>query len=198
MPNTSKSSKKSSPANGGAAKPEFADVFTPLYLNGVESLAELQKNCLDVAAQQAAEWMGAWKKAVSYFPVPVPMFVFDVAEQGVQTCVATHKDAINLVVEQNQAVAKITKERVDAYSKIAGVVTEALQNSVQRSLEAQNKFLEFAAEQSQSVCAAAKKQVGSGPAAMAVETLGRGVKTAIGAQKSILDAATKPFVIPVN
>ena len=67
MPTTSKSSKKTTPA-AAARKPEFADAFTPLYVNGVERLAELQKKSLDIAAEQSAEWMNAWKKAFSYFP----------------------------------------------------------------------------------------------------------------------------------
>lgn len=197
MRNTSKSSKKAQPVNGGAVKPEFTDAFTPLYLNGVESLAQLQKSYLNAAAEQASEFVNAWKKAVSFFPLPVPSFVFDVAEQAVQAAVETQKDAINLVVEQNHAVAKITKERVDAYAKIAGVVTETVRTSVQRSLEAQNKFLEFAAGQSEAVFSATKKQVGNGPAAVAVETMERGAKALIDAQKSIL-ATTKPFVAAVN
>ena len=51
---------------------EFADVFTPLYLNSVARMAELQKNSLDVVAEQTTEWIGAWKKAFSFFPVNPP------------------------------------------------------------------------------------------------------------------------------
>ena len=42
MSTTSKSSKKASPA-AAAPKAEFVDAFTPLYLNSVERMAELQK-----------------------------------------------------------------------------------------------------------------------------------------------------------
>ncbi len=76
MPNTSKSSKKASPANGAAAVTEFVDAFTPLYLNGVERMAELQKKALDLAAEQTSKWMGAWKKAFSFFPVAPPTVDF--------------------------------------------------------------------------------------------------------------------------
>jgi hypothetical protein len=63
MPTTTKSSKKTTPA-AAAGKPQFADPITPLYVNGVERLAELQKKSLDIAAEQSAEWMNAWKKAL--------------------------------------------------------------------------------------------------------------------------------------
>ena len=198
MPNTSKSSKNSSPANGGAAKPVLVDVFTPLYLNGVQSLAELQKQSLDLAAEQAADLVGAWKKAFSYFPVAPPTFLFDMAGQAVQTVVDTQKDAIDLVVEQSQAVAKITKERVDAYSKIAETVTATIQTSVERSVAAQKKVLEFAAEQNKEICKAAKNQIGEGPATVVVDSLKGGANTLIEMQKSILDAATKPFLAAVS
>ena len=166
MPNTSKSSKKASPANGVAAVTEFVDAFTPLYLNSVEQMAELQKKSLDLAAEQTAEWMGAWKKAFSLFPVPPPTVVFDIAGQAVQTYVETHKSAIDLAVEQSHAVVKIGQERASAYSKIAGEATAAFRTSVERSVEAQKKVLEFAAQQNKAICETAKKQLApvGGPA----------------------------------
>jgi hypothetical protein len=198
MPNTSKSSKKNLPASGVAAKPEFVDAFTPLYLNGVQSLAELQKKSLDVAAEQTAEWISAWKKAFSYFPVTPPTFVFDVAGQAVQTYVETQKDAIDLVVEQAQAVAKINKQRAEAYSKIAETVTATFQTSVERSVAAQQKALDFVAEQNKAICQATKKQIGAGPATVVVDSFESGANTLIETQKSILDAATKPFLAAVG
>jgi hypothetical protein len=198
MPNTSKSSKNSAPANGGAAKTQFVDAFTPVYLNGVQSLAKLQKQSLDLAAEQSAELVGAWKKAFSYFPVMPPTFLFDMAGQAVQTVVDTQKDAIDLVVEQTQAVAKIQKERAEAYSTIVDTVAATVQTSVERSVAAQKKVLEFAAEQNKEICKAAKKQIGEGPAAVVVDSLEGGVNTLIAAQKSILDVATKPFLAAVS
>ena len=195
MPYTSKSSKKASAANGGAAVTEFVDAFTPLYLNGVEEMAELQKNALDLAAEQSAEWVGAWKKAFSLFPVAAPTVIFDIAGQAVQTYVETQKSAIDLVVEQSRAVAKIGRERADAYSKIAGEATTAFKTSVERSVEAQKKVLEFAAQQNKVICETTRKQLApvGGPAVQAVNTFEQGAETLIGAQKSFLDATTKAF-----
>ena len=191
MPTTSKSSKK---ANGAPVATEITDVFTPLYLDSVARVAELQKNSLDVVAEQTSEWIGAWKKAFTFFPVNPPAFFFELAGQAVQTCVETQKAAIDLVAEQTQAVAKIAKQRADAYSNIAETASNAFQTTVARSVEAQKKVLEFAGAQNKSFCEATKKQLGGGPATVMVDSFERGANTLIEAQKSVLDATTKPFV----
>src|ERR1700757_2638976 len=113
MPNTPKSSKKATEV----PKSEFADVFTPLCLNGVARVAELQKNSLDIIAEQAEEWIGAWKDAFSSLPLATPTFVFDVLGQAVQTCVETQKNAIDLVADQSGAVAGISRQRAAAYNE---------------------------------------------------------------------------------
>jgi len=91
-------------------------------------------------------------------------------------------------------VAEIAKQRADAYSGIAETTTEAFKSAVSRSVEAQKKVLEFAAQQNKAVWEATKKQIGNGPASIIADTIERGTKTVIDAQKSILDATTSPFV----
>ena len=195
MPNTSKSSKKAEPVKAAAATPEFVDTFSPLVLNSVERIADLQKKTLDIAAEQTAEFLGAWKKAFSSFPVTPPAFIFDVAGQAVKTAIETQKGAIDLVVEQTQSVADITKVRTDAYSKIVEGMTSTVQKSVERSVEAQKKVLAFASEQNKAVFESTKKQLGAaaGPATVVVDSFQRGAEAVIEAQKSILDIASKPF-----
>ena len=195
MPTTSKSSKKAVPPAATAVSPEFVDAFSPLVLNSVERIADLQKKTLDIAAEQTAEFIGAWKKAFSYFPVTPPAFIFDVAGQAVKTAIETQKSAIDLVVEQTQSVADITKVRTEAYAKIMDGVTSTVQKSVERSVEAQKKVLEFASEQNKAVFESTKKQLGAaaGPATVIVDTFQRGADAVIEAQKSILNIASKPF-----
>ena len=194
MPTTSKASKKTTPATA-AGKPQFSDPITPLYVNGVERLAELQKKSLDIAAEQSAEWMNAWKKAFSYFPPTPATYVFDIAEKAVETFVATQKSAIDLVVEQSHAVAGINQVRGEAYATIADSVTGIFQQSVERSVEAQKKVLDFASAQSKSAFETTKKQLGTAgaPVAAIVESLQRGTETLIETQKSALDIAAKGF-----
>jgi hypothetical protein len=194
MPTSSKSSKKASPVNGAAAANEVTEILTPLYLSGVARVAELQKNALDLAAEQTSELIGAWKKVFSALPVNPPTFFFDLANQAVQIGVETQKSAIDLVVEQSEAVAEITSLRADAYSKITETATAAFQATVTRSVEAQKKALQFASEQNKAFFAATKKQVGEGPVGVVVDSIERSANTLFEAQKSLLDATTKPFV----
>jgi hypothetical protein len=192
MPSTSKSTKKAATATN----PEFMDTLSPLVLNRVAQVADLQKKTLDIAAEQTAEWIGAWKKAFSYFPVPPPALIFDVAGQAVQTAIETQKGAIDLVVEQTKGVTGIAKVRAEAYSKITEGVTTTIQKSVERSLEVQKKVLEFATEQNRSVFESTKKQLGAaaGPASAIVDGFQRGADAVIEAQKSFLNIASQPFV----
>jgi hypothetical protein len=199
MPNTSKSSKKAAPA-AAAKKAEFVDTVTPLVLSSVERVAELQKKTLDLAAEQTAEFITAWKKAFSYSPVTPPAFIFDVASQAVQTAIDTQKGAIDLVVEQTKSVADIAKVRVDAYSQIVDGVTATVKKSVERTVEAQKKVLEFASEQNSAAFVAARKQLGAAaePASVIVDTFQRGAEAVIEAQKSILNIAAQPFTASKN
>src|SRR5277367_4278098 len=136
MPNTSKSSKPTTTT--AATQAAIVDVFSPVIINTVEQVAKLQKQTLDIAAEQTAEWIGAWKQAFSFLPVTPPAYVFDVASQAVQTAIENQKNAIDLVVEQTKSAADITTVRAEAYTKIANGVTATIQKSVQRSVEAQN------------------------------------------------------------
>src|ERR1017187_4573575 len=125
MPTTSKSNKKAAIA----VTREFVDAFTPLVLNSVERVADLQKKTLDLAAEQTAELIGAWKKAFSYFPVTPSAFFFDFAGQAVQTAIENQKSAIDLVVEQTEAATDIASVRLEAYSKIAQGVSTTIRKS---------------------------------------------------------------------
>jgi len=191
MPSTPKSTKKAA----AAASPEFVDALSPLVLNSVARVADLQKKTLDIAAEQSSEFIGAWKQAFSYFPVAPPAFIFDVAGQVVKTAIETQKGAIDLVVEQANAVTGVAKGRAQAYSKIAEGVTATIQKSVERSVEAQKKVLEFASEQNKAVFESTKKQLGAsaGPATVLVDTFQRGANAVIEAQKSFLNIASQPF-----
>jgi hypothetical protein len=192
MPNTSKSTKKAA----AAVNPEFVDTFSPLVLNSMAQVADLQKKSLDSAAEQTSEWIGAWKKAFSYFPATLPAFVFDFAGQAVQTAIATQKDAIDMVLEQTKAVSGIAKVRAEAYSKIAEGVTTTIQKSVAHSVDAQKRVLEFASEQNKAIFESTKKQLGAaaGPATVIVDRFERGANAVIEAQKSFLNIASQPFV----
>ena len=196
MPKTSKSSKPATSVTAATANAQIVDVFSPVIINSVEQVANLQKQTLDIAAEQTAEWIGAWKQAFSFFPVTPPAFVFEVASQAVQTAIENQKNAIDLVVEQTKSAADITTVRAEAYGKIASGVSATIQKSVQRSVEAQKKVLEFASEQNKAVFEGTKKQLGAaaGPATVVFDAFQRGTDAVIEAQKSVLNIASQPFL----
>jgi hypothetical protein len=191
MTSTSKSTHKAA----AAVNLEFVDSLSHQALNSVAQVADLQKKTLDIAAGQTAEWIGACKKTLSYFPVTPLAFIFDVAGQAVQTAIEIEKSAIDLVVEQSNAAADIAKVRVDAYSKIADGVTTSIRKSVERSIEAQKTILEFAGEQNKAAVESIKKQFGAavGPATGILDGFQSGAHSVIEAQKSFLNIASEPF-----
>lgn len=196
MTNTSKSTKQAA----AAVNPEFVDTFSPLVLNGVEQVADLQKQTLDSAGEQTAEWIGAWKKTLSNFPVAPLALMFDVAGQAIQTVVETQKSAVDLMVEQSKAAADIAKVRVEAYSKIAESATATIQKSFERSIEAQKTILEFANEQNKAVFESTKQQFGatSGRASLMVDKFQSGADAVLEAQKSFLNIASETFAATVK
>lgn len=186
--------KKSTKSVNGAAKTnEAVETFVPLYTKNVERLAELQKKSLDIAAEQNAELIGACKKAFSYVPETPGMFLFDLVGQNFERFVETQKGAIDLAVEQSHVVAGLAKERGGSAVKVAEGVTALFKQSVEYSVAAQKKALDYYSEQHKSACEATKKQfhLANNPAADAFQT---GVDALIQTQKTMLDLFSKPFV----
>ncbi len=189
MPTPKKSTKT---ANGSAKKNEVVEAFIPLYTKNVERLAELQKKSLDVAAEQNAELIDACKKAFHYIPETPGLFLFDLVGQTFERFVETQKGAIDLAVEQSHVVAGLAQERGSSATKVAEGVTALFQQSVEHSVAAQKKALDYYSEQHKSACETAKKQfhIANNPAADAFQS---GIDALIQTQKTMLDIVSKPF-----
>lgn len=189
MPTPKKSTKT---ANGSAKKNEVVEAFIPLYTKNVERLAELQKKSLDVAAEQNAELIDACKKAFHYIPETPGLFLFDLVGQTFERFVETQKGAIDLAVEQSHVVAGLAQERGSSATKVAEGVTALFQQSVEHSVAAQKKALDYYSEQHKSACETAKKQfhITNNPAADAFQN---GIDALIQTQKTMLDIVSKPF-----
>src|SRR5271169_4378350 len=187
---TPKKSTKS--AAGAAKKNEVVEAFIPLYTKNVERLAELQKKSLDIAAEQNAELIAACKKAFPYIPETPGLFLFDLVGQSFQRFVETQKGAIDLAVEQSHVVAGLAKDRGASAAKVAEGVTELFKQSVEYSVAAQKKALDYYAEQHKTACETARKQfrIPSNPAADAFQS---GIDALIETQKTMLDIVSKPF-----
>jgi hypothetical protein len=196
----STSTKSSKEAAAAVADYPVVDAFTPVYTKSVARFAELQKEALDVVAEQNAEFLKAWKTAFQFVPNVPGAFAFDVVGQTVDKLVETTKGAVDLAVEQSQAVAGIAKERTNAYGKIACNVNAIFQQSVEKTVEAQKKVLEFATEQNKAAFENAKKQFGAvaNPAAAATESFQRGAEAFIETQKALLEIASKPLKAVAN
>jgi len=71
-----------------------------------------------------------------------------------------------------------------------------MQKSVESSVEARKKVLEFASVQNKAGFESAKKQLGAaaGPATAILDTFQLGADTVIEAQKSFLNMASQPFL----
>ncbi len=166
--------------------------FMPLYMKGIEVIAELQKRSLEIAAQQNAEWAAAGKKAMGRFiPSAQVNPVFDLAAQAFDTVLEGQKDAIDLVLEQNQTVAAFAKDGVDSLSRLTNGLTELFQKSVEYSVAVQKKGLEFAAEQNKAVYETAKRQFGV--SGSPVESFQRSLDALMETQKKVLDIAAQPL-----
>lgn len=187
-----KKSTKSASAAGAAKTEEVVEAFIPLYTKNVERLAELQKQSLDTAAEQNTELIDACKKAFPYLPETPGLFLFDLVGQSFQRLVETQKGAIDLAVEQSHVVAGIAKERGASATKVAEGVTALFKQSVEYSVAAQKKALDYYSEQHKAACETAKKQfrIPSNPAADAFQS---GIDSLIQTQKAMLDIVSKPF-----
>src|SRR5215467_7783205 len=75
-----------------------AETFLPLYKKNVERVAELHKKALEVAADQTAEVMDAWKKVFGVVPNTPGTFLFKLFGETLDTFIETEKGMIDLAV----------------------------------------------------------------------------------------------------
>jgi hypothetical protein len=174
-----------------AGKAEVAETFLPLYKKNVERVAELQKKALEVAADQTAEVMNAWKKVFDTVPNTPGLFMFDLFGQTFDRFVETEKGMINLAMEQSEALFSIARDRGMSAENIVDSATTVFQQTVDHSVALHKKTLDHFAEQQKKAYESAKKQFQfMTPGAEAFEN---GIDALIETQKVILDIASKPM-----
>jgi hypothetical protein len=181
--------KKSTKSVG--VKPEAVENFIPHFTKNVERVAELQKKSLEVAAEQNAEFIATCKEAFEQTPETPGLFVFDLLGQAFERAIEAQKVAIDQTVEQSNAFASLVKERAGSAKKVAEGVTAVFQQTVEQTVAAQKKALNYYAEQHKAAYETAKKQFHiSNPAA---EIFQAGMDALIETQKTMMDIATKPL-----
>jgi len=200
MINSTKSTKDAppdSPVRDTAPGPETAPftAFTTLFQKGVERLAEIQKNTVDVFARQAADAAPACKTALSVESSVPLAAAFDMIDQSAGKMAEAQKSMIDLAVQQSAYAVDMAKQRRDYAAKWTAAVAGIFGEAVDRTVAMQNILLGFAAEQNKIVIGAVKRQAGfsgSTPAAMAVDAIERNVEIALQTQKELIDSAAKP------
>ena len=122
--------------------------FTNLFLKGVEQAAELQKKSLEAALQQNAEAHAAYKKgAASMQSMPD---VFELAGKALEGYVEAQKTVIDQIVQQTAAMVESAKSGGASAQKVAETFTKNIEQSIERTVEAQKRALELAAQQAKS------------------------------------------------
>ena len=187
--------KPTKPVTAAAEKTEIVDTITSLYTTGVERIAEVQKKGIDLAVKQNAELLDAWKKIAQAVPGAPGLFMLDLASNAFERYADTQKGAIDLVLEQSHALADLVKERATATAEAFAGAPAIVKQTVDQSVAAQKKALDYSAAQSKAAFASAREQFGikGTPAETAAETFERGVDSLIESQKELLDIAAKPF-----
>jgi hypothetical protein len=172
---------------------ETVETIAGLYTKSVERLAQVQKKTLDIALQQNADLIGAWKKIAQATPgVPVPN-VLDLAANMFGQFVDLQKGAIDLALEQTQSLAGLASERAGFVSSASDTVKTMVQDSVERAASNQKNVIEFSAAQTKAAIDTFKKQPGVAgtPAEVAADSIQRGFDSLVETQKEILNVASK-------
>ncbi len=193
--NATKKTKSEPIAADATEKTDALESAVTLYVMGVERLAEVQKNGIDLAVKHNTELIDTWKKfasAVPYAPAPV---LLDWATSAFEQYADARKNAIDLVVEHSQAMAGLVKNGTSSVANATESAVAIVKEMVDRSVTTQKKALELGSAQTKTVIENAKRVSGFAgtPAAAAADSFQRGVDTLIASQLEFLDIAAKPF-----
>jgi dsDNA-binding SOS-regulon protein len=172
---------------------EVAETITALYTKSIERVADAQKKTLDLALQQNADVIGAWKKIAKSVPdSPIPS-ILDLSGSMFGQLVDLQKSAIDLALEQSNALVGLAGERADFLTNVGDTVQTMVQDGVQRAAATQRNVIEFSAAQTKTAVDTFKKQAGVAgtPVAAVADSFQRGFDTLLEAQKEILNIASK-------
>jgi hypothetical protein len=165
--------------------------FATLMHRSIERLAGLHKATLDALEGQTVDLNKTARDSFKVAPPPAQN-VLELAETGVHSWINTQKAIVDLIVQQSAHVADVAKDH-RMYSKPVEIFTELVQQSAERTVEAQKTVLDYAATQNKAASEAIRKQAGAAgrPFAVATDSMEKGLASLIDAQKEVLDAAAK-------
>lgn len=171
---------------------EVTDRAVPVYAQSVERWGNLQKHVLDVAAEQGYEWMNMCQQMTHYIPQFPGNFMFDMYKQMLGNYVESHKEMIDMALDQNERSAEMVEERSGSLKQNASRANEWFQDSIDTTVAMQKKTLDLFAQQQRTAYEAMKRQfhLNHLPGA---ELLQNGVEMLMETQKAMLDVAAKPL-----
>ena len=165
------------------------DESTAFILRGMERIAEIQKQCIDLAVQQNTEMVEILKKAAEKVPGMPRVPTLEVTACAVTRYADTQKAAIDFLLEQSHVWTDMFNDRTSTVKKSTDSATSAAKQTLERSFAVQKKVLEHTAAHTKAVVDATRRQFGlTGTQADALtDTFQRGVDTVVEAQKELLD-----------
>lgn len=171
---------------------EVRENFVTLFTNSINRIAEIQKHTIDVAAQQNAEMMDTYKKSVEKLPVAYRLPLVEVANTIFERFSDAQKQAVDLSVEQSQALVEALKDRAATVDKATESAVNLSKQAVERTVAVQKKVLETTVAQAKAAMEATRQQIGltEAPADAAVNSFQRGFDTMVEAHKEMLDLVT--------
>jgi hypothetical protein len=163
------------------------------YLRGVERIAEVEKEFIDLAVQQNKEMGELLKKAAAKLPGGPRIPMLDLAHSAVHRYADVQKAAVDFFVDQNRIWMDAYKDRTGTAKKTGESASHAVKQVMESSFAVQKKALEHTAAHTKAVVDAARNQFGiSGTQADAMtDSFRRGVDTIVEAQKELLYIVTQ-------
>ena len=173
-------------------KPHVRDETTALFWHGMERIAEVQKQFIDVAVQHTTETVEVLKKATERVPGMPRIPMLEVTTGAMSRYADTQKAAIDFFVEQSRVWMDMFKDRTSAASKSTESTTNMAKQTLERSFAVQKKALEHTAAHTKAVVDATRRQFGltGTQADTLTDTFQRGIDTVVDAQKELLDLVT--------
>ena len=191
MAQTSRASRE--PVADDTSEPiEFRNDVAALYFRGVERMAEVEKQFIDLAAEQNKEMGELIKKAAARLPGAPRIPLFELSYSAVNRFADVQKAAVDFIVDQNRIMIDLFKGRTDVVSKAGEMATNAAKQLMERSIAVQKKALDHTAAHTKAMVDATRNQWGlSGSQADAMtDSFRRGVDTIVEAQKELLNMVT--------
>lgn len=174
-------------------KSDVRNETASFYLRGVERLAEVEKEYIDLAVQQNKEMGELLKKAAAKLPGGPRIPMLDLAYSAVNRYADVQKAAVDFFVDQNRIWMDAYKDRTGTAKKTGESASHAVKQVMESSFAVQKKALEHTAAHTKAVVDAARNQFGiSGTQADAMtDSFRRGVDTIVEAQKELLHIVTQ-------